>query len=213
MRRFADLYDALDATTATNEKVAAMRAYFAEAPPADAAWAMFFLTGARLKRLIAPRLLAVWGMEETETPDWMLTVSVFVTRLKLAVSEPFVARFTNCTVTPLHVPALCQAYNALSGAEGGYPNLIQKAGLPNALEQAFSPGVATQIHCGVLNVPITGAASQSVCAKSSTVSGARAGHAVAFGCRSGGRRRGNRRRRRRSHHRCSRCARGWQRAP
>jgi len=71
MRRFADLYDALDATTSTNEKVAAMRAYFAEAPPADAAWAVFFLTGARLKRLIAPRLLAVWGMEETETPDWM----------------------------------------------------------------------------------------------------------------------------------------------
>ena len=49
MRRFADLYDALDATTSTNAKVAAMRAYFAQAPPADAAWAVFFLTGARLK--------------------------------------------------------------------------------------------------------------------------------------------------------------------
>ena len=71
MRRFAALYDALDATTSTNEKVAAMRAYFAEAPPADAAWAVFFLTGARLKRLIAPRLLATWGMEETGTSDWM----------------------------------------------------------------------------------------------------------------------------------------------
>src|SRR5438874_10053921 len=71
LRRFADLYDALDATTSTNAKVAAMRAYFAQAPPADAAWAVFFLTGARLKRLIAPRLLAVWGMEETGTPDWM----------------------------------------------------------------------------------------------------------------------------------------------
>jgi DNA ligase-1 len=71
MRRFAALYDALDATTSTNEKVAALRAYFAEAPPADAAWAVFFLTGARLKRLIAPSLLAAWAMEETGTPDWM----------------------------------------------------------------------------------------------------------------------------------------------
>jgi DNA ligase-1 len=73
MRRFAALYDALDATTSTNGKVAAMRAYFAEAPAADAAWAVFFLTGARLKRLIAPSLLATWGMEETGTPDWMFS--------------------------------------------------------------------------------------------------------------------------------------------
>jgi len=71
MQRFARLYEALDATTSTNQKVAAMQAYFVEAPPADAAWAVFFLTGARLKRLIAPRLLAVWGMEATGTPDWM----------------------------------------------------------------------------------------------------------------------------------------------
>ena len=71
MRRFAQLYEELDATTSTNKKVAAMQAYFAGAPPADAAWAVFFLTGARLKRLIAPRLLATWAMEKTGTPDWM----------------------------------------------------------------------------------------------------------------------------------------------
>ncbi|HEX9579399.1 MAG TPA: ATP-dependent DNA ligase, partial [Myxococcales bacterium] len=71
MRRFAQLYDALDATTSTNAKVAAMAAYFAQAPAADAAWAMFFLTGQRLKRLIAPRLLAVWAMERAQMPGWM----------------------------------------------------------------------------------------------------------------------------------------------
>jgi DNA ligase 1 len=71
MERFARLYERLDATTSTNQKVAAMQAYFAEAPPADAAWAVFFLTGGRLKRLIAPRLLAGWGMEATGTPEWM----------------------------------------------------------------------------------------------------------------------------------------------
>jgi len=71
VRRFAQLYDALDATTSTNAKVAAMQSYFAEAPPADAAWALFFLTGRRLKRLIAPRLLAVWGCERAQVPGWM----------------------------------------------------------------------------------------------------------------------------------------------
>ncbi len=29
-----------------------MAAYFASAPPSDAAWAVFFLTGRRLKRLV-----------------------------------------------------------------------------------------------------------------------------------------------------------------
>ncbi len=71
MRRFASLYDALDATTSTNAKVAAMQAYFAEAPPADAAWTLFFLTGRRLKRLVAPRLLAAWGYAHAQVPDWL----------------------------------------------------------------------------------------------------------------------------------------------
>src|SRR3989442_3714191 len=71
VRRFAALYDALDSTNSTNAKVAAMQAYFAEAPPADAAWALFFLTGGRLKRLIAPRLLATWGCERARIPDWL----------------------------------------------------------------------------------------------------------------------------------------------
>jgi DNA ligase-1 len=78
MRRFAQLYDALDATTSTNGKVAAMAAYFAEAPPADAAWAMFFLTGQRLKRLIAPRLVATWAMERAQMPEWMFSECIGV---------------------------------------------------------------------------------------------------------------------------------------
>ena len=71
MRRFALLYDALDATTSTNAKVSAMQAYFAEAPAADAAWGLFFLTGRRLKRLVAPRLLAAWGGAFAQVPEWL----------------------------------------------------------------------------------------------------------------------------------------------
>ena len=75
MRRFAALYDALDATTSTNAKVAAMQEYFAQAPAADAAWALHFLTGGRLKRLIAPRLLASWGCERAGVPGWLFEES------------------------------------------------------------------------------------------------------------------------------------------
>ncbi len=71
MRRFGELYDALDATTSTNAKVAAMVSYYARAPAADAAWTLYFLTGRRLKRLIGPRLLASWGCAFARVPDWM----------------------------------------------------------------------------------------------------------------------------------------------
>jgi hypothetical protein len=39
MRRFAELYTRLDASTATSDKVDALARYFADAPATDAAWA------------------------------------------------------------------------------------------------------------------------------------------------------------------------------
>lgn len=71
MRRFARLFAALDGTTRTNEKVAAMVAYFAAADPADAAWAVHFLRGERPRRLIPVRRLATWAMEAADVPDWL----------------------------------------------------------------------------------------------------------------------------------------------
>ena len=75
MRRFAALYDAIDRTTSTNAKVAALAAYFREAPPADAAWAVFFLTGRRLKRLVPAALLSEWAQEVSGVPDWLFRES------------------------------------------------------------------------------------------------------------------------------------------
>jgi DNA ligase-1 len=71
MKAFADLYDAIDRTTSTNAKVAALVAYLYAAPPADAAWALFFLTGRRLKRLLPARLLHEWTLELTGLPEWL----------------------------------------------------------------------------------------------------------------------------------------------
>ncbi|MGQ0697177.1 MAG: ATP-dependent DNA ligase [Panacagrimonas sp.] len=68
MKRFADLYAALDDTRATSEKVAVMRRYFAETPAEDAAWGLYFLLGNRLKRLIAPTRLRAWIVDLTGLP-------------------------------------------------------------------------------------------------------------------------------------------------
>ena len=71
MRRFALLFAAIDETTRTNEKVDAMVEYLRSADPADAAWAVWFLSGGRPKRLIPVRRLAAWAMEEAGVPEWL----------------------------------------------------------------------------------------------------------------------------------------------
>ncbi|HEX2093013.1 MAG TPA: ATP-dependent DNA ligase [Longimicrobiaceae bacterium] len=71
MRAFARLFVELDETTRTGEKVDAMARYFAAAPPADAAWAVYFLSGGRPKRLIPVRRLAEWAMQSAGIPPWL----------------------------------------------------------------------------------------------------------------------------------------------
>jgi DNA ligase-1 len=72
MRRFLSLYQALDQTTRTSEKLAALRDYFRAAPPADAAWALYFLTGRRVQRAVSSRLLRDLVVEQTQFPQWLV---------------------------------------------------------------------------------------------------------------------------------------------
>ena len=72
MLRFTQLYDAIDRTTSTNTKVAAMAAYFTTAPPQDAAWAVYFLTGRRLKRLVSYIAIRDWTLAATRLEGWLL---------------------------------------------------------------------------------------------------------------------------------------------
>jgi DNA ligase-1 len=100
MRRFARLYDEIDHTTSTNSKVAAMAEYFASAPPADAAWAIFFLTGRRLKRLVPSAAIRDWALAATGLEPWLLeecyavvgdgaeTVALVLDQVPTAASEP-----------------------------------------------------------------------------------------------------------------------------
>ncbi|MES2888986.1 MAG: ATP-dependent DNA ligase [Pseudomonadota bacterium] len=57
MKRFATLYAELDASTATNHKLAALQRYFEGAEPKDAAWAVYFLAGGKPRRLVSTALL------------------------------------------------------------------------------------------------------------------------------------------------------------
>lgn len=71
MKAFAELYAALDETTKTNRKVAALTRYLSAAAPEDAAWAVNFLIGRRPKRLLESRKLAEWAIAEAGVPDWL----------------------------------------------------------------------------------------------------------------------------------------------
>jgi DNA ligase 1 len=75
MKAFARLYVALDETTATNEKVAALAAYFGAASPPDAAWAVHFLSGRRPKRLVGLARLRAWAAEAAGVPGWLFEES------------------------------------------------------------------------------------------------------------------------------------------
>ncbi len=73
MQRFARLFAAIDQTNSTNDKVDAMRDYFIAAAPADASWAVFFLTGRRLKRLLPGASIRDWAIAATGIEEWLLS--------------------------------------------------------------------------------------------------------------------------------------------
>ena len=75
MRRFARLYAELDAQTATNAKVAALRRYFAEAPAEDAAWAVYFLAGGKPRQAVPTRVLREIAQRAAGLPDWLFEES------------------------------------------------------------------------------------------------------------------------------------------
>jgi DNA ligase-1 len=71
MKAFADLYAALDETTRTTEKVEAMVRYFRSARPADAAWAVYFLSGRKPRQAVPSRRLLAWAGEQAGVSDWL----------------------------------------------------------------------------------------------------------------------------------------------
>ena len=71
MKAFAQLFNALDASTATSAKVEALKRYFAIAASADAAWAVFFLAGGKPRQVVPTALLRALACERAGVAAWL----------------------------------------------------------------------------------------------------------------------------------------------
>jgi len=75
MQAFAALYQALDASTSSLAKQAALRDYLRGAPPEDAAWAVYFLAGGKPRQLVPTKLLRAVAREAAGLPEWLFDES------------------------------------------------------------------------------------------------------------------------------------------
>ena len=71
MKRFARLFTELDATTSTLAKVNALRRYFSQSTPQDAAWAVYFLSGGKPRQVVKTATLRTLACNASGTPDWL----------------------------------------------------------------------------------------------------------------------------------------------
>jgi len=75
LKAFARLFDALDSTNSTNDKVEAMVEYFRSTPARDAVWALYLLMGRKIKRPISSTAMRELVEEFTGFRDWLVDES------------------------------------------------------------------------------------------------------------------------------------------
>jgi DNA ligase-1 len=71
MKHFAELFQRLDQTNKTNERVEALKSYFISAPEADRIWALALFTGRRPPRPVKSSQLHQWALEQSGIPAWL----------------------------------------------------------------------------------------------------------------------------------------------
>ncbi len=71
MKDFAKLYEELDSTTSTNEKVDALKKYFRDTSPEDSMWTLILMTGKLSRRTITSRTLSRLFLSSTHYPEWL----------------------------------------------------------------------------------------------------------------------------------------------
>ncbi len=71
MKRFARLFAELDRSTATIAKVDALKRYFAEAAPRDAAWAVYFLAGGKPRQVVPSGVLWATACRRAGIDEWL----------------------------------------------------------------------------------------------------------------------------------------------
>jgi DNA ligase-1 len=71
MKRFAALFAAIDGSTGSLAKTAAMRDYFAAASPADAAWASYLLAGGKPRQAVPTRVMREAAQAAAGIEPWL----------------------------------------------------------------------------------------------------------------------------------------------
>jgi DNA ligase-1 len=79
VKGFVALYLALDASTSTLAKVAALKRYLADAAPRDAAWAVYLLAGGTPRRAVPTSELRALACEAAGLPQWLFEAGYAVT--------------------------------------------------------------------------------------------------------------------------------------
>jgi DNA ligase-1 len=72
MRAFADLVEALDATGKTGGKLAALEAFFRDAPDPDKVWMLALFSGRRPRRAVSARTMRRLAAGRAGLPDWLV---------------------------------------------------------------------------------------------------------------------------------------------
>jgi DNA ligase 1 len=72
---FAQLVSDISASTKTNDKLQALRNYFAKADDKDKVWVIAIFSGRRPKRIVNSTLLSVWCTELAGVPFWLFAES------------------------------------------------------------------------------------------------------------------------------------------
>ncbi len=169
MRAFAQLYRALDATRSSRQKTDLMASYFSQADASSAAWAVYFLAGARLRRLVSSRALRDYAATQIELPQWLFEASYqsvgdLAETITLLLPESAATRderlcdWVEHSLLPLRAQPVDQRAQGLSQALAGWSSDTRFVCL-KLLTGGFRVGVSrllvTRALAQALNLPAT----------------------------------------------------------
>ena len=75
MKHFSTLISRLDQSNKTNDKLAALEAFFSSASSEDKVWGIALFTHRKPKRQITTRQLREWSLELSAIPEWLFEES------------------------------------------------------------------------------------------------------------------------------------------
>lgn len=161
--KFSELFARLDATTSTQAKVEALCRWLAEAPPADAAWGVWFLTGGRPRRLVPVAQIKAVAAELAEVPVWLFdecydavgdlaeTVALLVPPPAQSQASPPLHQLVEQQLLPLARADEGARAAALRGLWSGLPP-AQRLVCNKLLTGSFRVGVSRQLVLRALSL-------------------------------------------------------------